>query len=422
MIQQGEQHTEHKPAGADTLSTQEASWSISSAEENAHILAIQAYSPSRTLQVIFWSIVLLLVAVVLWASLTTVNIAIHAPGRIRPATGLQVFRSPFNALLDTLYITDNLPVDMGDTLAVFDTGELIAQRSLNSLEQRRAMDEIADIQQLTSLLPRHIPKQTTTDSLPAAPTFRLQKYFAEYALIRKDLHILASQYNLLLAKSVRSNQLLQKNFSSVEESETAEAEAQLQRLKVAQYIQDWERQLSTRLFEQEQLLSAIRKAAQNIDEQIKKCYIIANTRGTITGLKVQRAGLFLTAGQELFSISPERELQAELYVHPRDAGLLKENLPVTYYIEAFSYNDWEIVRGKVQVVPSDITFDEGNGQAYYKVICSFNRQTLRYKKGKGNTFTASLRKGLPVQANIIIGQKRLLELLYDRTIDFLHFT
>lgn len=417
---QREQHTEQKPSAAQEVPPQEASWEIVSAGDHANIIAIQAYAPSRTLQILFWSIVLLLAAVVVWASLTTVNIAIHAPGTIRPLAGLQVFRSPFNAVLDTLYIADNQAVRAGDTLAVFATGEIVAQRSLTTIEQQRILDEIADIRHLTSLLPQH-PYTNTTDSLPVAPSFRLQKYFAEYALIKKDIHILASQYNLLLAKSTRSNQLLKKNFSSVEEYETAEAEVQLQKLKIAQYVQDWERKLSTRLFEQEQQLSNVRKTAQSIDEQIKRCYIIANVHGTITGLKVQRAGLFYTAGQELFSISPEDELQAELYIHPRDAGLLQEQLPVTYYIEAFSYNDWEILKGKVQTVPNDITFDESTGQAYYKVLCSFNSQTLRYKKGKGSAFTASLRKGLPVQANIVIGQKKLLELLYDRTIDFLHF-
>lgn len=397
------------------------SWAIGDAADSTEILAIQRYSPARTLQILFWVIVALLVGAVIWAALSPVNISIHAPGMIRPATDLQVFRSPFNALLDSLYVADNLFVEKGDTLAVFDTGEFTAQRSLNLLEQKHISEEVGDIRRLLAQLPAQPEPGTVGDKMPASPSFGLQKYFTEYALIRRDLQILADHYSLLKSKSERTAQLLKKNFSSTEEYESASAEAHLQELKIAQYVQDKEKQFSAHLFELEQQLSNLRKEAQTIAERIGKCYLVANVSGTINGLKVQKAGVFCTAGQELFAISPEQELHAEVYVNPRNAALLAENLPVSYYIEAFSYNDWEIVHGRVRSVSHDITLDENTGQAYYKVLCTFDRQALRYKKGKGSTLTVALKKGLPVQANIIVGRKKLLEMLYDRTVDFLHF-
>lgn len=399
----------------------QTSWAVTDAAESTEILAIQRYTPARTLQILFWVVVALLVSAVVWAAVSPVNISIHAPGMIRPATDLQVFRSPFNALLDSLYVADNLFVAKGDTLAVFDTGEFTAQRSLNLLEQRHVSEETADLRRLLALLPAQPGPATVGSAMPASPSFELQKYFTEYALIRRDLQILADHYALLKSKSERTAQLLKKNFSSTEEYESASAEAHLQELKIAQYVQDREKQFNARLFELEQQLSNLRREAQTIADRISRCYLVANVSGTINGLRVQKAGVFCTAGQELFSISPEQELHAEVYVNPRDAALLREDLPVTYYIEAFSYNDWEIVHGSVRSVSRDITFDETTGRAYYKVICTFDRQALRYKKGKGSTTAVSLKKGLPVQAGIIVGRKKLLELLYDRTIDFIHF-
>lgn len=399
----------------------QTSWAVGDAADSTEILAIQQYTPARTLQILFWVIVALLVGAVTWAAVSPVNISIHAPGMIRPATDLQVFRSPFNALLDSLYVSDNLFVEKGDTLAVFDAGEFTAQRSLNLLEQKHIMGEVGDLKRLLALLPSQPEPGNVGDRMSASPSFSLQKYFTEYALIRKDLQILADHYSLLKSKSERTAQLLKKNFSSTEEYESASTEAHLQELKIAQYVQDKEKQFNAHLFELEQQLSNLRKEAQTIAERIGKCYLVANVSGAINGLKIQKAGVFCTAGQELFAISPEQELHAEVYVNPRDAGLLAENLPVSYYIEAFSYNDWEIVHGRVRSISRDITLDESTGRPYYKVICTFDRQALRYKKGKGSTLAVALKKGLPVQANIIVGRKKMLEMLYDRTVDFLRF-
>lgn len=410
------QRVESSATGSAQFPENTRSWLILPANENAEILAIQMQRPARTAQILFWSIIALIAAAIAWAAFSPVSIVIRAPGMIRPATDLQTFRSPINGVLDSLFVSDNSFVARGDTLAIFNAGEFTAQRSLNSIEQQQLGHETGSLRQIINAL----PDQPSDASAPlrAEVQFGLPKYQAEYTLIRKDMQIMADQLAIMKSKRDRLSQLMKKNFSSTEEYESAASEAHLQELKMAQYIQDRRQKFTERLYELEQRLTNARREQQNIGNRIATCYLIANVSGTVTSMKIQKAGLFFTAGQELFSISPEQELHAEIYVNPRDAGLLREQLPVYYSIEAFSYNDWEILRGSVRQVSRDITLDERDGKPYYKVICTFDRQSIRYKKGKNAGTTASLKKGLPVQANIVIGQKKMLEMLYDRTVDF----
>lgn len=407
-----DQHTVHTQR--DDEQQLSRSWLVLPANENTEILAIYMERPARTAQILFWTITALLAAAVLWAALSPVNIVIRAPGMIRPATDLQVFRSPINGVLDSLFISDNSFVHRGDTLAIFNAGEFRAQRSLNTIEQQQVSREADNLRTMLSA----IPEQEAQALLHTQAAFTLPKYQAEYTLMRRDIQIMADQLALLKSKSERSSQLARKNFSSAEETEGAASEVRLQELKMAQYVQERRQKFTERLYELEQRLTNARREHQAIGERIATCYLIANVSGTVTSMRIQKPGLFFTAGQELFSISPEQELHAEVYVNPRDAGLLREQLPVYYSIEAFSYNDWEILHGKVRSVSRDITIDEREGKPYYKVVCTFDSQAIRYKKGKNTGTQASLKKGLPVQANIVIGRKKMLEMLYDRSVDY----
>ncbi len=403
-----------QPAPTKLSDSDSRSWLILPANENTEILAIHMQRPARTAQILFWSIIALLAAALVWAALSPVNIVIRAPGMIRPATDLQMFRSPINGVLDSLFISDNSFVARGDTLAIFNASEFTAQRALNSIEQQQLVRETDNLRNILAVL----PDQQESTTLRASASFTLPKYQAEYALMRRDLQIMADQLAIMTSKSERSSQLAKKNFASAEESENAASEVHLQQLRMAQYIQERRQKFTERLYELEQRLTNARREQQAISSRIATCYLIANVSGTVTSMKIQKPGLFFTTGQELFSISPEQELHAEIYVNPRDAGLLREQLPVYYSIEAFSYNDWEILRGKVRSVSRDITLDERTGKPYYKVICTFSNQSISYKKGKSTGRKASLKKGLPVQANIVIGRKKMLEMLYDRSVDF----
>ncbi|WAC41492.1 HlyD family efflux transporter periplasmic adaptor subunit [Pedobacter sp. SL55] len=111
---------------------------------------------------------------------------------------------------------------------------------------------------------------------------------------------------------------------------------------------------------------------------------------------------------------PDSSLIAFCYVKPSDIGLIKKGQRVRFQIDAFNYNQWGMLTGKVIDIAEDIT--QQNQTMYFKVKCKLDQQYLQLKNGyKGN-----IKKGMSLTANFTIAKRSLLQLLYDRVDDWMN--
>jgi hypothetical protein len=94
--------------------------------------------------------------------------------------------------------------------------------------------------------------------------------------------------------------------------------------------------------------------------------------------------------------------------------LLKEGMTVRFQVDAFNYNEWGLVNGKVTEVAQD--FIVVNEQPVFKVKCALDRTTLSLKTG----YTATLKKGMTLQARFIVTRRSLFQLLYDKVDDWVN--
>jgi membrane fusion protein, peptide pheromone/bacteriocin exporter len=140
----------------------------------------------------------------------------------------------------------------------------------------------------------------------------------------------------------------------------------------------------------------------------------APTSGIIQGINTRYQGGLLQANETLCSISPEGDLIGECYVPSRDIGLLKVGQSVRYQMEAFDYNYFGVLTGKVAAIDNDFTII--NNTPVFKVRCSFDSTQLHLKNG----FTGTLKKGLNFQARFIVARRSLWQLLYDNLDDWLN--
>jgi HlyD family secretion protein len=120
------------------------------------------------------------------------------------------------------------------------------------------------------------------------------------------------------------------------------------------------------------------------------------------------------AGEALAVISPASGLVAEVYVTPRDVGLIRVGAPVRMLIDAFNYTDWGVVTGRVVEVSGD--FVQVGGQPMFKVKCSMDRDWLSLRNG----FTGHLRKGMTLRARFVVAERSLFQLLFDDVNDWLN--
>lgn len=67
-----------------------------------------------------------------------------------------------------------------------------------------------------------------------------------------------------------------------------------------------------------------------------------------------QAGTYVFANQKIGEISPNTQLTAFCYIKPADIGLIKKGQDVRFNIDAFNYNQWGFVTGKVLDISDDI--------------------------------------------------------------------
>ena len=124
----------------------------------------------------------------------------------------------------------------------------------------------------------------------------------------------------------------------------------------------------------------------------------------------------IQAGEVLAIISPQAELMAECYINTKDVGLLKENQQVLFQIDAFDYNYFGMLTGKLLTIDNDYTLLDN--KLVFKVRCVLDNKQLNLKNG----FTGELKKGMTVQARFVVTKRSLWQLLFDKIDDWVNPT
>jgi hypothetical protein len=151
-------------------------------------------------------------------------------------------------------------------------------------------------------------------------------------------------------------------------------------------------------------------------EQEKDLYTLrAPVSGTVQNVKGVQSGSVIAANEIVAEISPENGMIAEVYVLPKDVGLIRPNNKVNFQVDAFNYNQWGLLTGKVLTVSNDIFTDNGQ-QPYFKVRCMLDKNELVLKNG----YVGRIKKGMTLQANFYVTRRTLFQLLYDKTSDWLN--
>ncbi len=104
----------------------------------------------------------------------------------------------------------------------------------------------------------------------------------------------------------------------------------------------------------------------------------------------------------------------ESNVSPNDIGLIQKNQKVKFQIDAFNYNQWGLLEGKVIEIDNNITIQEN--QAFFKVRCLLNTKEMKLKSG----YKTKVSKGMTLTTRYIIARRSLFDLLFDKVDDWLN--
>ncbi|AFZ10259.1 secretion protein HlyD family protein [Oscillatoria nigro-viridis PCC 7112] len=188
------------------------------------------------------------------------------------------------------------------------------------------------------------------------------------------------------------------------EAASKQAAARQMQLEKEQKIQQLEMELN-------QLKSKIAETQTLLDQaknKLKQRFLYAPVSGVISALNIYNIGEVVQPGQTIAEMTPNHApLVLEVSLPNREAGFVKTGMPVQVKFDAFPYQNYGVIQGKVLSISPDAKTDERLG-VFYRVEVSIDRDSV---KAKNQTW--KLKAGQTATAEIVIRQRSIADILLD---------
>lgn len=351
---------------------------------------------------IYVTILIALLGISMASFFISVEIGVTANGIIKPIGEHILVTAPHTGNLQKFNWQIGEYVKKGDTLLVVKSQSIDV--SLPALQQRRCEIE-AMLADLGHLVKGHKP-----------PTFQSPNYIKQYNYYHTELENASVSTSVARKSWERARSLYHKGFIATAEFEVEDREYKqhvLNEKHISQkQVSEWQSE-KTHLEEE---LRNILAQIKSIDIQNAETVVLCPTDASIHQLFNVKEGSYVHNSQQLIELSPEGELLAECYVSTKDIGLIQIDMPVRIRVDAFDYTQWGIIEGKVaRISPDIVTIENGN---YYQVYCVPNHSYLQLKNG----FKGYLKKGMGISTRIVVTERTVFQLLYDKIDNWLNPT
>ncbi len=354
---------------------------------------------------IIYSITVLAVIVAM-ASLPFLHttISIKSSGLIQSTLEKTELLSPGSGRLLSINLRDNQKVIKGATLLIIDGTLTKQQNSLLSNHTIQLKQQLQDTEELLKIVD--------------------QKSKIENSTLKTGLYIASlQQYTIQLQNAANSTQqaeriyyryqsLYQKKVITLVEFEqykfNFEQAQSEQQLITKKYKSQWQSEANQYRNE----LRGLQNQKVQLIEQEKQYTLRATISGSVQNLTGLQAGSYVYENQKLGEISPDGILLAYCFVKPSDIGLIKKGQVVRFHLDAFNYNQWGMLTGKVIDISNDAITQ--NQIPYFKVKCQLDKNYMQLKNG----YKGYIKKGMTFNANFTIVKRSLYQLLYDKIDDW----
>ena len=354
---------------------------------------------NKTKRISIYLVVVLAVAAFI-ALLPVIKVDISSQSRsiIRSKTDNVPVTSAVSGKIVALKLKNNALVQKGDTLLIISKENLESEKQLNDTIYKTNETILQDLEMVlkgkfnlqTSLIREEYYKYTTQKA-------ELQSKVAQ-------AQINYNRYKTLFEKGVIAKAEFEKYQFDLQFAKQALNSF------VKQQMANWQNKKNELTLQLKNITGSNNKL--NIEAQ--NYVVIAPITGTIENFNGVQAGSILNASQPIAQISPVDNLVVESTVSPNDIGLIKPNQKVKFQLDAFNYNQWGLLTGKVIDIDKNITLQEN--QAFFKVRCALDSKELKLKSG----YKTQVSKGMTLTTRYIITRRSLFDLLFDKVDDWLN--
>ncbi|MDN5288276.1 MAG: secretion protein HlyD [Mucilaginibacter sp.] len=334
------------------------------------------------------------------------SISIKGNGLLQSSIEKAELTIPVNGRLTKLKLTDNQKIKQGDTILIIDASVPKRQSALAENRQGQIRQFLGDINQLLS----GINNDRTSN-----PNLQTGQYNASWQQFSQELQNAAIARDQAGSTFNRYNELYKSKVLTVSEYEKYKFEYDQAKssylMVLAKYKTQW--QTDANGFRNE--LRQLNGQEAELDEQKKQYILKAPIDGSVQNITGVQNGAYVFANQKIGEISPDSNLIAFCFIKPADIGLIKKGQEVRFQVDAFNYNQWGLVLGKVIDISDDIVVINNN-QPVFKVKCQLSQNHLTLKNG----YKGYLKKGMNFTARFKVTNRSLYQLLYDKVDDWVN--
>lgn len=352
----------------------------------------------------FFTLVILIAMSFAALPIIHIDVSVRSQGMIRPAQERAQVRSTQQGTIDTIFFKEGSLVEKDDVIIRLKDEISAVKNLVNQQEMNQYKAFIHDLQILTSN--KNIDSAMLNKLL--SPLYRTESF--------RFVHQ-SEQQKLSLQKANKEERMNNYLFDEKVISAKEFFDSRIQRKRTSASLKAFENEQMGNweqdLIKYVSMLAQCEAREKQIAVDAERFKIKSPVTGTIQGIYTHYPGDFLQPNDAICFVSPEGDLIAECYVAGKDIGLIKKGQKTYFQVDAFDYNYFGIVSGKVVAIDNDYMLVDG--RPFFRVCCSFDEKELRTKNK-----TVQLKKGLGFQARFIIARRSIWQLMFDNLDDWLN--
>ena len=428
-------------------------------EFNPAMLEIVVTPPSPLGRTIVYSILSIILVVIIWAQFSTVEIVARGEARAIYTSRVKDIQPAYNSIIQEIHVVEGQTVDQDELLVTFDTKNFVAEaRTLEYQIEYRIMD----IVRLAELL-KAIESSNFDDRILDFPQ-NVDEVIAKEQQLRfsSRVRFLAGRIkssnrqiknlqdeNMHLADTIElTTSIVSDLKTQLEDSEKlhkigAETKTRVQeirhdlfenrrKLSQSQYlvrnnqseIDIIRNQIQNQKNETQQEtireLAIARESYRSLEDQLIKIKnrislnkLSAPISGTVEEIKVHTQQGVVTAGSTIMTVIPfDSPIEFEVRISNSDIGFVEISQPVNIKFDAFPFERYGILKGKVSsIARNSVEIEEGSGEWAYLVRVAPNEQSFS-AQGRNLPITS----GMTGTVDIVTGTRTVMSFLIDPVI------
>ena len=364
--------------------------------------------PHKASFVLINAILILVVVVLVWAGMSSVDEVTHTEGRVIPSAKMQVLQNQEGGIVQKINVKQGDLVQSGQVL-------------VNLSPTQFGADFESKKQQVLSLMAKEARLQAEVEGreLVFTPDFsdmakdyvaiERAEFYNRKMRLRADTTVIENQLKNASSELEIIKRLVDRGLEPQLERIRTEARVDEARGKLESLKRQAKTEASSELAKTAMELNPLRKALPALADRVERTYVRAPMKGVVNRVLVTTLGGVIKPGEAVLELVPSDDvLVVEAQVRPQDIGFVKIGQSANVKISAYDYSIFGSMSGQVTQISADAVSREERGQTVYYYIARIETQT---------SVMNSLGKKLPIipgmqaQVDIITGNKTVLNYL-----------